>query len=265
VRVSQTRELLGRLGFAGQGRRSRIILVPYLEALHHESANALLKTLEEPAAGVYFLIASENRAALLPTLLSRCLHLGLSPLPAAEFRETVTALSTRMGKPVLEALLPFAEGSPGVYFDLLEHGSETLLEEAASFFSAATTPDWRPFADYAASVDDLEEATRLIHFLLRCVRVHQSLKARHSVESAGSMKGRADGYRWTAQALRAEGWETSLSAYLGPLEDVSDLAAFATYLQTAFQAVKDYARPQIALLGLFLEYQTKSNRVLSHK
>ncbi len=256
VRVPQARELLGRLGYARDRGKARVVLIPYLEALNPEAANALLKTLEEPPADVYFLISSENRAALLPTLLSRCLYLGLSPLSPAEFRETVAALSAKMGKPLFAPLLPFAEGSPGVYFDLLEQGGESLLEDAAGFLSAATSADWRSFADYAASVDGLEEAARLLHFVLRCVRVHQVLKARHP----GSMRGREDGYRWTSQALRAEEWDASLSAYLGPLEDVADLSAFAAYLQAAFQAVKDYARPQIALLGLFLEYRAKEKK-----
>jgi len=260
VYASQVRELLGRLGYAGRGGRARVVMVPYLEALNPTSSNILLKTLEEPPENVYFLIASENRAELLPTLLSRCLHLGLSPLPPAEFRETVAAVSVKMGKPLVPALLPFAEGSPGVYFDFLEHGGEALLEDAAGFLSAATASDWRLFADHAASVEGVEETKYLIHFLLRCVRVHQSLKARHPA-SLGS-GGREDGYRWTLQALQAEGWEPSLSAYLGPLEDVADLAAFATYLQTAFQAIKNYARPQIALLGLFLEYQAKSHHLV---
>jgi DNA polymerase III delta prime subunit len=255
VRVPQTRELLSRLGYARDRGRSRVVLVPYLEALNPEASNALLKTLEEPSADVYFLIASENRAALLPTLLSRCLHLGLPPLPSAELREIASALSERAGKPLSLRLLPFAEGSPGVYLHLLENGGEEMLEEAARFFSAATASDWRVFADYAA--EDLESSGQLLHFLLRCVRVHQTLKAGHS----GWAQGRKDDYSWTAKALLAEGWDASLSSYLGPLEEVPDLPSFTAYLQSAYQAIKDYSRPQIALLGLFLEYDAKVKKI----
>ena len=256
VRVPQVRELVGRLGYARDKGRASVVLIPWLEALNPEAANALLKTLEEPPADVYFLIASENRATLLPTLLSRCLHLGLSPLSPAEFRETATVLSTGVGKSFSERLLPFAEGSPGVYLELLENGGEELLEESAKFLAAATASDWRIFADYAAAVEGLENAADLLHFLLRCVRVHQSMKARH----AGSMRGSKDGYRWTSQALETEGWDSSLSVHLGPLEDVADLPAFTTWLQTALQAVRGYSQPKIALLGLFLEYEAKVHK-----
>lgn len=254
VRVMQSRELLRPMGFSKKGNLPRIVFIPYFEVMGDEASNALLKMLEEPPTDTYFLIATENRAALMPTLLSRCMHLGLSPLSPTEFRETAAALSAKVGKSLSERLLPFAEGSPGVYLDLLENGGEGLLEETANFLAAATAPDWRIFADYAATVEGLEDAADLLQFLLRCVRVHQSMKARH----AGPMKGREDGYRWTAQALEAEGWEASLSVPLGPLEDVANLPAFTAYLQTALQAVRGYSQPKIALLGLFLEYERAS-------
>jgi DNA polymerase-3 subunit delta' len=43
------------------------------QALSAASANKLLKTLEEPPAGYHFLLLSESRFALLPTIVSRCL------------------------------------------------------------------------------------------------------------------------------------------------------------------------------------------------
>jgi DNA polymerase-3 subunit delta' len=254
VRVPQARELLGRLGYAQSGSQPRIVLVPYLEDLNPEAANALLKTLEEPSPGVYFLIASENRAALLPTLLSRCLHLGLGPLAPAAMGEAAKSLAAGADAGAVAKLLPFAEGSPGVLLDLLENG-ESLLEEGGKFLAAALSSDWRVFADYVSSseVEGMEETTRLLQFLLRCIRLHHVLRASHP--------GLADadpGYRWTAEALRGQGWDPALAGTLGPLQEIPDVATFAAYLEEAFRAVKAYCRPQAALLGLFLEYEAKA-------
>ena len=183
VTVSQTRALIARLGYAENRQKSRMVIVPYFEALNPSAANSLLKILEEPPADVYFLIGSENRALLLPTLLSRCLLLGLSPLTPAAFRAAVDLLSARAGAPVIPALLPFAEGSPGVYLELVQDGGAELLEEGLRFLSATSgspLPDWRVFADYTGqgpAAAGLEETLKLLHFLLRMVRVHESLKA----------------------------------------------------------------------------------------
>jgi DNA polymerase-3 subunit delta' len=50
---------------------------------HSESANALLKTLEEPRARITFILLSERPDRLLPTIRSRCQRVRFRPLPAA--------------------------------------------------------------------------------------------------------------------------------------------------------------------------------------
>ena len=64
---------------SGRGRAKVLVLHP-ATALNAISASALLKTLEEPPAGVRILLTASDPARLLPTLLSRCQQLRL-PLP----------------------------------------------------------------------------------------------------------------------------------------------------------------------------------------
>lgn len=51
-----------------------------------EAANTLLKLLEEPPAGSYFILTAREGAGLLPTIRSRVVTLRLAPLPDAEVR-----------------------------------------------------------------------------------------------------------------------------------------------------------------------------------
>ncbi len=53
--------------------RGKVVLVFPAEQMNAISANALLKTLEEPAGDVKFVLASESAHQLLPTIRSRCL------------------------------------------------------------------------------------------------------------------------------------------------------------------------------------------------
>jgi DNA polymerase III delta prime subunit len=259
VRMSQVRELLGRLRYS-EGGRSRLVLVPWLESLNAETGNALLKTLEEPPENVYFLIASDHRSGLMQTLLSRCLHLSLSPLSATDFKRVAEGLARRSGLAPSPRLLPLAEGSPGAYLELLQNDGEALLDDAQRFLVAASS-DWRVFADHVAEIpggaDGLERAARLIHFVMRLMRAHQVLRARagRDVEAPG---GEKDGYRWTAAALTREGWDEGLLAPLGAFEDIVDLHAFANFLEESHRAVREYSKPSIALTGLFLEYEAKA-------
>ena len=56
---------------SGRGR-GKVVLVYPAERMNHLTANALLKTLEEPAGDVRFVLASESAHQLLPTIRSRC-------------------------------------------------------------------------------------------------------------------------------------------------------------------------------------------------
>jgi len=53
--------------------RGKVVLVFPAERMNHVTANALLKTLEEPAGDVKFVLSSEMAHQLLPTIRSRCL------------------------------------------------------------------------------------------------------------------------------------------------------------------------------------------------
>ena len=64
---------------SGSGRGKMVLLYP-AERMNSTTANALLKTLEEPPGSVRFVLASEAAHQLLPTIRSRCLaHAMLWP------------------------------------------------------------------------------------------------------------------------------------------------------------------------------------------
>ena len=62
-----------------EGNRTVIILTD-VEKMRAEAANAFLKLLEEPADDVMFILTTRNTEALLPTILSRCHHIQLTPI-----------------------------------------------------------------------------------------------------------------------------------------------------------------------------------------
>ena len=69
------------------------------QASSPETANAVLKLLEEPAANTTFILTSSEPGALLPTIRSRTIAFRLSPLPDA-------AMRTLLAEPVVAAALP---------------------------------------------------------------------------------------------------------------------------------------------------------------
>lgn len=72
ITIDQVRGLDDFLHVGAHRRGVRVILVNPAEAMNRATANALLKSLEEPMAGVLFLLVSSEPARLLPTIRSRC-------------------------------------------------------------------------------------------------------------------------------------------------------------------------------------------------
>lgn len=67
---------------SARGRGKAVLIYP-AERMNHVTANALLKTLEEPPGDVRFVLASEAAHQLLPTIRSRCLtHIMAWPTEA---------------------------------------------------------------------------------------------------------------------------------------------------------------------------------------
>ena len=72
IRVDATREAVAFTQFTRSRGDTKVVLVHPADRLNMESANTLLKTLEEPPGAVRFVLATEAAHALLPTLRSRC-------------------------------------------------------------------------------------------------------------------------------------------------------------------------------------------------
>ena len=112
IKVDQIRELVDFVvQTAHLGGRKVVVLEP-AEAMNPNAANALLKSLEEPAGDTVMLLISHQPSRLLPTIKSRCVQQNC-PLP-----DKVESLAwLQKSQPQLEQqqaleLLALAGGSP---------------------------------------------------------------------------------------------------------------------------------------------------------
>ena len=73
IRVDAMRDAVEFAQRTSARGRGKVVLVFPAEQMNNVTANALLKTLEEPPGDVKFVLASESAHQLLPTIRSRCL------------------------------------------------------------------------------------------------------------------------------------------------------------------------------------------------
>ncbi len=83
VKVDQVRHVIHEIYYKPVEGRERIYIFSDADFMK-EAANSLLKILEEPPEFATIFLLTDNPSALLPTIRSRCMHLRLAPVPAAE-------------------------------------------------------------------------------------------------------------------------------------------------------------------------------------
>lgn len=87
TKVEDTREILDNVQYLPTRGHFKVYLIDEVHMLSRSSFNALLKTLEEPPEYVKFLLATTDPQKLPVTILSRCLHLHLSPISEVQIGE----------------------------------------------------------------------------------------------------------------------------------------------------------------------------------
>ncbi len=113
--IQEIRELKDKIRFLPTSSRCKIIIIDEVHMLTTEAFNALLKTLEEPPAHVYFMFATTELHKIPITILSRCQQYELKRVPASELSAHFQRLTLSEGFTIEPAALALivreAEGS----------------------------------------------------------------------------------------------------------------------------------------------------------
>ena len=82
--VSQVKAMRTEIFNTSLSAEGRAVLLYHVERMNEESANALLKVMEEPPEGVLFLLTADSLAGVLPTIRSRCISFAVAPVSPEE-------------------------------------------------------------------------------------------------------------------------------------------------------------------------------------
>lgn len=91
IYVEEGAELIRRLNFTARQSLFKIVLLWLPERLKEETANKLLKLIEEPHPDTIFLMSSDNSRAILPTIYSRVQRIAVSRYSDDEIKHFLTA------------------------------------------------------------------------------------------------------------------------------------------------------------------------------
>ncbi|SHN54037.1 DNA polymerase III subunit [Erythrobacter sanguineus] len=131
IRIKQIRAMQKRLTTRPTLGARRVVIIDPADDMEKAAANALLKSLEEPPQGTFFLLVTHRPARLLPTIRSRCRTLRFPVLSDSQ----LAAMLEESGLPVDPAAIAAAEGSFGAALRFAEQDLAPLAREIETLLS----------------------------------------------------------------------------------------------------------------------------------
>ena len=192
----------GHGAFLGRTASSnwRVVLIDAADDLNTESANAILKLVEEPPAKTLMFLISHKPGRLLSTLKSRCLRLAMAALTDDDVTRIINILPLD-DKPVSEALnaaVSIAQGSVGAALALLHSSGAKAFEK----FAANKHPKLSSLAGIAAELGAKGQGPDEFRIFSDLLLNHLATYAK----TYGSLKA-SEAYQTLTQNLRvAEGF-----------------------------------------------------------
>ncbi len=138
ITIQQMRLLRERAQFKPLRGSRRVFLIDHIDRANEQSANSLLKVLEEPPEHLVIIATTENLYDLLPTIRSRSIVFQMARLSDSEMLQFREARKLADG----DTRVALSEGSPGIAatVDLEQFRERRALLLAAFECGAGLTP-----------------------------------------------------------------------------------------------------------------------------
>ncbi len=149
-----------------------VAILDGVDYMNKESANAMLKTLEEPPAGTVMILLTDRIHSVLPTIISRCQILRFAYLSPEIIRaELCSRFGVQDGDPRLEAAVH--GGSLGEAITTFENPPEEYYKLAVEFWNHCISGDWETVAtdiDRFGDAEDHANGEKTLNCLLHLLR-----------------------------------------------------------------------------------------------
>jgi DNA polymerase-3 subunit delta' len=170
LKIGQLREVKDSLYLLAVEGRKKICIIYDAELLTLPAANSLLKILEEPPQDLVFILLTARLWDLPPTVVSRCTHFTLTPLPGEKMKQILGKYDFSLPEE-REIIIALAGGNPGKGLEMASRGGwENKYKEAFLLVKSiedGPAEDIFLKAEEFSRRDDLQEFLELLLLIYR--------------------------------------------------------------------------------------------------
>jgi len=173
IPVAESAEIIRKLSLKSFESDFKIMIIWLPEKMNAETANKILKIIEEPPARTLFILVSEEDEKLLPTITSRCQHIRIPSIPSEDLSAHLVAA---MGVDPLKApeIAAIANGNMVRAMELVREDDNTAvhLDRFTKLMRTAWTRDIHALVTWSEETATLgrERQKSFLSYSLRMIR-----------------------------------------------------------------------------------------------
>lgn len=182
IGVEPIREMCNSLYISPNEAVKKVYIINNAHLITLQAQNVLLKSIEEPPPFVAFIFIMEEGNELIPTVVSRCVKLSLSPVKEIEVLNYLNSLNLNAKEEKIYEAVRLSEGLIGKALNILKDNSKNKLKgHCDSFFEALLNQkeyDFIKLSDKCAGKerDTYNEFLDVLYTFLRDVSVYKISK-----------------------------------------------------------------------------------------
>ncbi len=166
IKITQIRTMQERLLYARFYERYRVVLIDRAETMNLQSANCLLKTIEEPPGNTVIILITPLPYQIPATIRSRCQRVAFQPLPSNQIEESLREMLGADSSGTYRLAAGMAGGSLGRALRWQETGMLARRQQLLALLSGPNPPRLNALLDCADELgEDRGELLELLDLL----------------------------------------------------------------------------------------------------
>ena len=140
IKIEEIRDICGKFCLKPYESNFNVCVLEEAHMMTTEASNAFLKMLEQPPPGALFVLITDKKELILPTVLSRCVEVRFSSLSAEDTKNIIIS-SGETDEKKAEFLAYFSQGSPGIALEIINEDMDQRKQEILKLIMSIVSDD----------------------------------------------------------------------------------------------------------------------------
>jgi DNA polymerase-3 subunit delta' len=215
------------------------VLIIWMSQFLTKEGNRLLKMIEEPSERTYFILLTNQREKILPTIRSRCMQVFFPPMADHEIRRLLVE-EYQVNESLADQISHQSINDMCKALALVQHSNLNFTDELTSWFRTIISRKGNEMAAWTNKMSGWEKEEQKQFLLFAISSIHEILLEKSASLNENPAASGREMFRYMSDHFSSEAWQEVIDA-----------------MQTAYEKISRNANTK--LLWLFLTVTIKNH------